>query len=254
MTATDSRETIRIGVFIPAGCQLLDMACVDVLGTMSHEYFAAVGDIVPGPIAKLAPNVKISCTCIHSLGSEPLVNPPSQDISTFQPGELIRLTSSAHIACTHHLSDPAVQPGELDVVLVPGPDPATDFGKMPEATDWLAAHAARPETDILSVCTGIYVCGAAGLLKGKRACGPRGLQRDLAAKFEGGVTNGNDLVAAYARTSGRFAGPVAELALAMTDVGDRPQRYSKGQAAFGLSIVWQILKAVFMRAGKKKEA
>lgn len=77
MTATDSRETIRIGVFIPAGCQLLDMACVDVLGTMSHEYFTVVADMVPGPIAKLAPNVKISCTCIHSLGSEPLFNPPS---------------------------------------------------------------------------------------------------------------------------------------------------------------------------------
>ncbi|KAL2198961.1 class I glutamine amidotransferase-like protein [Corynascus similis CBS 632.67] len=175
MTATDSRETIRIGVFIPAGCQLLDMACVDVLGTMSHEYFTVVADMVPGPIAKLAPNVKISY------------------ISTVQPGELIPLTSSAHIACTHHLSDPTVQPGGLDVVLVPGPDPATDFGKMPEATDWLAAHAARPETDILSVCTGIYLCGAAGLLKGKRACGPRGLQWDLAAKFKGAEWVGEEL-------------------------------------------------------------
>lgn len=61
MTATDSRPTIRVGVFIPKECQLLDMACVDVFGTMSHEYFTILGDGVPGPIANLAPSVKIFC-------------------------------------------------------------------------------------------------------------------------------------------------------------------------------------------------
>lgn len=68
----------------------------------------------------------------------------------------------------------------------------------------------------------------------------------------GGVTNGNDLVAAYARLSGRFPGPVAEFGLLMTDVGDRPQRYQTGKAAMTLGVVWQILKAVFMGFGKKK--
>jgi transcriptional regulator GlxA family with amidase domain len=89
------------------------------------------------------------------------------------------------VTCTHHLSDPAVQPGQLDAVLVPGPDPLTNWADKKEVTDWLAAHAARPGTDILCVCTGIYLCGAAGLLKGKKACGPRGLQGDLETKFEG---------------------------------------------------------------------
>ena len=102
-----------------------------------------------------------------------------------QPGQPIPLTSSSKLTCTHHLSDPAVQPGQLDVVLVPGPDPSINWDDKREATDWLAAHAARPETDILSVCTGIFLCGAAGLLKGKKACGPRGLQGQLAKKFEG---------------------------------------------------------------------
>ncbi len=102
-----------------------------------------------------------------------------------QPGQPVPLTSSAKLICTHHLSDPAVQPGQLDVVLVPGQDPAINWDDKKEATDWLAAHAATPETDILSVCTGIYLCGAAGLLKGKKACGPRGLQGQLAKKFEG---------------------------------------------------------------------
>ena len=70
----------------------------------------------------------------------------------------------------------------------------------------------------------------------------------------GGVTNGNDLVAAYARTSGRFPGPVAELGLLMTETGDRPQLYETGKAAMTLGVVWQILKAVFMGFGKKKTA
>jgi hypothetical protein len=226
---------------------------------------------------------------------------PAKDISTTPAGSLIPLTSSARLVCTHHLSDPAVQPGQLDIVLVPGPDPATNYDGLKDATDWLAAHAARPETDILSVCTGIYLCGAAGLLKGKKACGPRGLQGDLAKRFEGvqwlgeelrwvrdgnlwssgecltragydgpgvpflffpcrrrtsltcqlgGVTNGNDLVAAYARLSGRFAGPVVEFGLVMTDTGDRPQSYGTGKAVFTLRVVWQILKAIVI--GKKK--
>lgn len=205
--------------------------------------------------------------------------------------------------CTHHISDPEVQPGQLDVVVVPGPDPLTNWDEIKDATDWLAAQAARPGTDILSICTGIYLCGAAGLLKGKKACGPRNLQGHLAKQFEGvqwvgeelrwvrdgnlwssgelnflevlslvmgnsppsdrklparligtegGVTNGNDLVSAYARLSGRIPGPVAEIALVMTDTGDRPQKYEAGQVATTVGIMWQILKAVFMGFGKKK--
>ncbi|KAK3903085.1 hypothetical protein C8A05DRAFT_14935 [Staphylotrichum tortipilum] len=241
-TTADSHKTLRLGVFIPTDCQMLDMACVDALATMSHEYLTQLEGIAPGiapgPIVDLAPKVRISY------------------ISTVQPGELITLTASAKLACTHHLSDPAVQPGQLDVVLVPGPDPSTDWDKIKNATDWLAAHAAQPGTDILSICTGIYLCGAAGILKGRKACGPRGLQGDLAKRFEGagGITNGNDLVAAYARLSGHFPGPVAELGLLMTDTGDRSQLYGTSKAAMTLGVVWQILKAVLMGMGKKKTA
>jgi transcriptional regulator GlxA family with amidase domain len=78
-------------------------------------------------------------------------------------------------------------------VIVPGPDPLTKWDDIKDATDWLAAHAARPETDILSICTGIYLCGAAGLLKGKKACGPRGLQDHLAKQFEGVQWVGEEL-------------------------------------------------------------
>lgn len=116
-------------------------------------------------------------------------NPP-QVIGIVKRGELIELTTGIKIACTHHYSDPEVQPGELDIVLVPGPDPDTQFD--PAAIEWLAAQGARKETDILSVCSGIYLCGAAGLVKGRKACGPRMLQSELKQKFEGATWVGDE--------------------------------------------------------------
>ncbi len=62
MTATDSRKTIRIGVFIPADSQLLDLACIDIFGTMSYEYLSLLGDLSPAPIVNLSPSVQIFCT------------------------------------------------------------------------------------------------------------------------------------------------------------------------------------------------
>lgn len=41
----------------------------------------------------------------------------------------------------------------------------------------------------------------------------------------GGVTNGNDLVAAYARQSRHFPGPVAKSELKLVKVDERPQRH-----------------------------
>ncbi|KAK1755162.1 class I glutamine amidotransferase-like protein [Echria macrotheca] len=247
-----TRPTCHIGVFLPVGSQLLDMACIDIFATMSYEYFSVLGDMAPPPILKLAPSVKISY------------------ISTVQPDEFIEMTANLKIRCTHHLSDPEVQPGKLDVVLVPGPDPRSVYDEASLA--WLRGHAVYEKVDVLSVCTGIYICGEAGLLKGKRVCGPRGLQKELKARFEGatwagkemrwvqdgnfwscgGVTNGNDLVSAYCRQSRFFSGPVAEFGLALTDTGDRGQRYDKGQTAFTLGIVWQVLKALVLGFGKKK--
>lgn len=68
----------------------------------------------------------------------------------------------------------------------------------------------------------------------------------------GGVTNGNDLVAAYARQKSQyFAGPLVELALILTDVGDRPQEYTTGKTVFTIGVIWQILKAAVMGFGRK---
>lgn len=73
MASTDApRKTIRIGVFIPVDSQLLDMACVDLLASMSYEYFsliAQIGNQVPPALQALAPSVEIFC--------QSLINPPN---------------------------------------------------------------------------------------------------------------------------------------------------------------------------------
>jgi hypothetical protein len=68
----------------------------------------------------------------------------------------------------------------------------------------------------------------------------------------GGITNGNDLIAAYVRESPHFPGPVAEIACSMADIGNRGQKYTQGQASFTVGIVWQIFKAWVMGIGKGK--
>lgn len=121
-----------------------------------------VEKLVPKAIIDLAPHVHI-----HYIGS-------------VRAGGHIQLTSSQRVVATNHYGDAEVEPGRLDVVLVPGPDPFNAYERA--ALDWLGAQAGTPGVDILSVCTGIFVCGEAGLLKGKTACGPRNLQDMISAK------------------------------------------------------------------------
>lgn len=222
------KRTVRIGVFIPTECQLLDAASVDIMGSMGHEYMTMISHSMPKVIIDLAPSVEI-----HYIGS-------------VKAGETIKLTSNETIVATNRFSDPEVAPGKLDIILVPGPDPTTKFPE--DSIAWLRAQGDTPGVDILSVCTGIFICGQAGLLRGKNVCGPRALQDMIRAKgfgekallgdkyrwiqdgnfwSSGGVTNGNDLVAAYARASPHFPNPVVEIACEMTDVGDRPRAYEK---------------------------
>ncbi|KAI1101112.1 ThiJ/PfpI family protein [Jackrogersella minutella] len=224
----DNRPTVRIGVFIPADCQVLDAASVDIMGSLSHKYMTMVSRIVPQAVVDLAPLVDV-----HWIG-------------TVAGGKPMLLTSNQSVIATDHYGDAAVAPGKLDIVLIPGPDPFASFEAGPLA--WLKAQFDTPGVDILSVCTGIFVCGDAGILKGRTACGPRGMQEMIKAKgwgqkelvghkyrwvqdgnlwTSGGVTNGNDLVAAYCRASRHFPTPLVEILCEMMDVGERPQGYTK---------------------------
>lgn len=300
--ATTTRKTVHVGVFIPTEAQLLDMACVDIIGSMSYGYMSLVSTMIPASVLALCPNVRFYY------------------ISAVQPGQPIPLTAETSIPCTHHYTSPEVAPGKLDIVLVPGPDPFStnlelDEGKV---AAWLAAQGGCQTTDVLSVCTGIMWCGAAGLLKGRSVCGPRGLtaeirkhgfgERELigekvrwwqdgnfwssgesfwlslsllelldfcckatlsisdlafvSVEFEskktttddktGGITNGNDLVAAYCRQSRHFPRPLVEITCEMVDVGDRSQYYEKSQAGFVLTMVLNTFRAWLTGFGRGK--
>jgi transcriptional regulator GlxA family with amidase domain len=153
---------IRIGVFIPTGAQFLDTATVDVLSVMSKEYLGQLPGI-PAHVGAAAPNVTIS-----------YITSPRQ-------GPEIPLTANLTIKATCSHEDPSVAPGKLDIVIVPGPDPSATYedGEL----KWLRAQYETPGVDILSVCTGIYICAAAGIMDGKQASGPRGLQDDILKKY-----------------------------------------------------------------------
>ncbi|KAG9250014.1 ThiJ/PfpI family protein [Emericellopsis atlantica] len=216
---------IHIGVFIPNEAQFLDTATVDVLGSMSREYLELVP--IPQQIIDMAPKTTISY------------------ITSPRNGKDIPMTSGGRLKATHHYGDADVAPGKLSVIVVPGPYPDAKFDK--EGLQWLHDHSQIEGVDILSVCTGVLVCGEAGILEGKTVSGPKMMQDELQKKYptatftganqrwvrdgnlwsSGGVTNGNDLMAAFARESGRWPQPVVDLGLEITDVGDRKQFYNE---------------------------
>lgn len=156
---------VRIGVFVPLGAQLLDLATVDVLATMSKEYLSELTSLLPSHVGAGAPSVSISY------------------VSTTEQGRDIPLTAGAVVKATYFYTDAEVAPGKLDVIVVPGPSPTAHFEEG--GLRWLKAQFESPGVDVLSVCTGLYICAAAGITDGRKVSGPRGLQGDLEKKHPG---------------------------------------------------------------------
>lgn len=283
------RETVNVGVYIPSGAQLLDAACIDIIGTMSHEYLSLLQDILPAAIIKSAQSIKIywigapkESTIMRSFSpssySQSFPPPPVTGIEIKDPSlVLMPMTAGANIVTTHTIASPEVQPGMLDVLVVPGPDPHLRWKE--DVLTFLRGHAQAERkngekmTDVLSICTGIYLCGEAGILKGKTVCGPRGLQEDIRKRGYGenelvgdryrwwrdgniwscgGVINGNDLVSYYMRTSGKFNLPAAEVAIEMCEVANRPHIYERSQLAVSGNMIWQVIRA-WLGLGRAKE-
>jgi transcriptional regulator GlxA family with amidase domain len=157
---------LRIGVYIPGTVQLLDMSPIDLFGMLDPKYLAACQ--LPASLVSLG----ISST-IHY-------------ISVPSTGPHIELTASVVLKISKTINDPEVQVGMLDILLVPGPDPAAVHDE--EVLAFVRAHAGwrgknGEMTDILSVCTGCIVLGQCGVLKGRRASGPRGIMPKLRKDF-----------------------------------------------------------------------
>ncbi len=69
-----------------------------------------------------------------------------------------------------------------DVAIVPGAPPDPHPGEQEPVVAWLRRHQARVPT-IVSICTGAFVLGAAGLLDGRRATTHWMLLDELRARF-----------------------------------------------------------------------
>lgn len=126
MTMDADRKVVRLGVFIPTECQLLDASCVDILASMSYEYVSLLTGIMPKAFIGMAPSV-----AIHYIG-------------TVKPGEAIPMTANHKVLATNHFSDDEVAPGKLDVVVVPGPDPSSEFDE--DSLEWLRRQGASPHS------------------------------------------------------------------------------------------------------------
>lgn len=135
----------------------------------------------------------------------------------------LQLTADMTIRQHHRRpGGPAVGPGSLEVVLVPRHGHPQRVHGAPRGRRRDPGGEAGEEG----------VRGPAGA-HAYPPCGPVGGEvrwvRDgepLVGRGGGGVTNGNDMVAACCRDSGaRFPGPLVEAVLGMADVGDRPQGY-----------------------------
>ena len=253
-----TKEPTHVAVLLLPPVQLLDAAPVDLFSMLTADYLRACR--LPQPLLEGAVPVRISY------------------VAAAGPAAVADTTAAAGLRVTHALSAEEVGPGAVDVLLIPGPDPAAVPSEA--AKEFVRAHAAAGAV-VMSVCTGAFVAGHAGVLDGRQATGPRALLGELRKKFPkatwhdkrwvqdgkvwtsgtslgapcepsapdppkltlrvAGVTNGNDMVAAYVRET--WPGPTAEAVLAMADVGDRGQEYRTGQARDNAWWVWQILRA-----------
>ncbi|KAF2817000.1 class I glutamine amidotransferase-like protein, partial [Mytilinidion resinicola] len=225
---------------------LVDISPIDLFGMLTPEYLTACG--LPAPL--LALGIPITITYISPTGDSPAP-----------------CTASAGIRIDASIASPGVQPGKLDILFIPGPDPSA-VPQEPEL-EFVRGHVAKG-VDLLIVCTGQFVAGYAGVLDGRVATGPRGLLGRLKGEFEevrwverrwvrdrgvwtsGGITNGLDMVAAYIRQ--RWPGPLAEVVCKMADVGERGVEYEIGTVRENGFWVWQILRAWTAGFWKGKQA
>jgi transcriptional regulator GlxA family with amidase domain len=153
--------SLAVGVLLIPPMQLLDASPIDLFGMLTPEYLEACG--LPKQLTNLAIPVSIHY------------------ISASGPGTSVSMTASATLGVTDGLSSPAVQPGKLDMLLIPGPDP--NLVPDQESLAFIRSHEKGCTTDFLVICTGSFVAGYAGLLDGKRVSGPRGLLDRLKKKF-----------------------------------------------------------------------
>jgi transcriptional regulator GlxA family with amidase domain len=153
---------VHIGVLIVPPIQLLDVAPVDLFAMLTTEYFEACH--LPQSLLDVSiPTSDLTITYI------------SVDAAT-----LASTTASLGLGINAGLDDLAVAPGKLDILLIPGPPPGMHIEEP--VLEFVRAHVAKG-VDLLTICTGIFVAAAAGVLDGKHATGSRGVIEMLVKSY-----------------------------------------------------------------------
>jgi len=155
---------LRIGVLLVAPIQLLDVAPIDLFAMTTVEYFKSCNR--PQELIDIAiPNENLSITYIAASGA-----------NTSSP-----TSASLDLGVDAGLNDPAVAPGQLDMLIIPGPPPA--LVPAEEELRFVRDHV-NAGVELLTVCSGMYVAAHAGVLDGKKATGTAPAA-ELAKKFPG---------------------------------------------------------------------
>jgi putative intracellular protease/amidase len=249
---------LRVGVLLVGTAQLLDLAAVDLLYMTTPEYLNECS--LPKPLLDMGRPCEI-----HYIGHG-------------GADTLVETTARMSIRLTDSLVDSAVAPGKLDVVVIPGPSPKA--GPPEDAyLDFVRSHNAAGTT-ILSICTGAFVIGYAGIGKGRRVTAPRLLVPEMKRLFPeaewddsvrvardgnlwtsgmfcgycssrvervllicaGGITNGHDLVAGYLREN--YPAALVNTILATADIPPRPAAYGSTTTSDFAYVLWQVVRAV----------
>ena len=168
--ANDKSKPLRIGVLILPPSQLLDVSPIDLFGMLTREYLEACR--LPAPL--LALGIPVEIHYISATAS------PQLESTTLPEVALAECTANAALRVTATIHDMIVAPGKLDIVLIPGPDPSLD---PPEGMGKFIKNHFDAQCVIMSVCTGIFPLAASGVLKGRKATGPRALLSELRKKY-----------------------------------------------------------------------
>lgn len=160
-------KELKIGVLLTDPVQLLDLAPIDLFSMGTPEYLEICK--IPPPIVSLAKPCKI-----YYIGKK------ASAASLENKKALQEVTATSGICLTHTTADDEVSPGNLDVLLLPGPDPNNEPDD--EVKAFLQAHN-KHKTTILVICTAAFVAGYSGIYDNRHVTGPRFLIPDLRKLF-----------------------------------------------------------------------
>jgi putative intracellular protease/amidase len=159
-----STKPLKVGVLLTEPVQLMDMACVDLLAMATPEYLAICG--MPNQV------VTLGRPCYFYW-----IGLPEGD-------KWQDTTATVRVQTMYTIEDADVAPGNLDILMIPGPDPRNE---PPEEVREFVRQHNDVKTTMFVICTGAFIAAHSGIYERKHVSGPRALIPDLRKKFPDAV-------------------------------------------------------------------